>query len=337
MSLDGFFAALTTSGTSLSALLSTGAPLSALFLSFLVFSFAGWLYESTVCAMANYGHFANSGFLLGPYCPIYGVGAVACWLLLRDIPGVFTQFLAAALVCSAIEYTVGALLERLTGARFWDYSKFPFNIKGRVCLYGAALFGAGAVIVCRVAEPALLAAMQLIPSLALKIIALGCAACIAIDTVFAVVSWRQLSQKLELLRIEIADKFNDSLKDASTSLLDKVPAPILDSAAELKARSRALNSWLADMSDGTFEAIRGRAELPSFVAEGTRGLRLVARHAHSIATRAEKAAPEKLKTMMTRRELRFFNAFPEIKLKSYEGVIRATKLKERARELFHRD
>lgn len=78
MSLDGFFAALTTSGTSLSALLSTGAPLSALFLSFLVFSFAGWLYESTVCAMANYGHFANSGFLLGPYCPIYGVGAVAC-------------------------------------------------------------------------------------------------------------------------------------------------------------------------------------------------------------------------------------------------------------------
>lgn len=125
MSLDGFFAALT----------ATGAPLSALFLSFLVFSFAGWLYESTVCAMANYGHFANSGFLLGPYCPIYGVGAVACWLLLRDIPGVFTQFLAAALVCSAIEYTVGALLERLTGARFWDYSKLPFNIKGRVCLY----------------------------------------------------------------------------------------------------------------------------------------------------------------------------------------------------------
>lgn len=183
---------------------------------------------------------------------------------------------AAALVCSVIEYTVSALLERLAGARFWDYSKFPFNIKGRVCLYGAALFGAGAVIVCRVAEPALLAAMQLIPSLALKVNALGCAAYIAIDTVFAVVSWRQLSQKLELLRIEIADKFNDSLKDASTSL-------------------------------------------------------------NGIATRTEKAVPEKLKTMMTRRELHFFNAFPEIKLKSYEGVIRATKLKERARELFHRD
>lgn len=97
-------------------------------------------------------------------------------------------------MCSVIEYTVGALLEQLAGARFWDYSKFPFSIKGRVCLYGAALFGAGAVIVCRVTEPALLTALQLIPSLALKVIALGCTAYIAIDTVFAVASWRQLSQ-----------------------------------------------------------------------------------------------------------------------------------------------
>lgn len=90
----------------ISELNSTGAPLSALFLSFIVFSFIGWLYESTICALANYGHFANSGFLLGPCCPIYGVGALACWFLLRDIPSVAVQFAAAALVCSAIEYGV---------------------------------------------------------------------------------------------------------------------------------------------------------------------------------------------------------------------------------------
>ena len=142
---------------------ATGAPLSALFISFLVYSFAGWLYESTICALANYGRFANSGFLLGPCCPIYGAGALACWFLLRGIPGVVAQFVAAALVCSVLEYSVGAMLERLTGARFWDYSKFPFNIKGRVCLYGAMLFGAGAVVICRAAEPSLLAALQAVP------------------------------------------------------------------------------------------------------------------------------------------------------------------------------
>lgn len=317
-------------------LAATGAPLSALFLSFLVFAFIGWLYESTICALANYGHFANSGFLLGPCCPIYGAGALACWLLLRDIPSVGVQFLAAALVCSAIEYSVGALLERLTGARFWDYSKFPFNINGRVCLYGAMLFGAGAVIICRVAEPALLAALSLVPRGILATVAVAYAVLLALDTAFTLASWRQLSQKLELMRIEMADKINDSLKEASESLLDKVPESVLDSAVELKTQSRAVNTWLSSLSDSALESMRSKVEMPAFIAEGERSLRLVARRARSMAQRTDKAAPEKLKTMMTRRELRFFNAFPEIKLKSYEGVIRATKLKERTRELFYR-
>ena len=239
-------------------------------------------------------------------------------------------------MCSAIEYSVGALLERLTGARFWDYSKFPFNINGRVCLYGAMFFGVGAVIICRVAEPALLAALSLVPRGILATFAVACAVLLALDTAFTLASWRQLSQKLELMRIEMADKINDSLKEASESMLDKVPESVLDSAVELKTQSRAINTWLSSLSDSALESMRSKVEMPAFIAEGERSLRLVARRARSMAQRADKAAPEKLKTMMTRRELRFFNAFPEIKLKSYEGVIRATKLKERARELFYR-
>ena len=55
-------------------------PLSALVLSFVFYGFCGWAWESTVCAMLNHGRFANSGFLLGPCCPIYGAGGIACWL-----------------------------------------------------------------------------------------------------------------------------------------------------------------------------------------------------------------------------------------------------------------
>lgn len=317
-------------------LTATGAPISALFISFLAFSFIGWLYESTVCALANYGHFANSGFLLGPCCPIYGVGALACWLLLRNIPSVTVQFLAAALLCSMIEYSVGALLERLTDARFWDYSEFPLDINGRACLYGALLFGAGAVAICRLAEPALLGALSSVPRVVLASIALTCAGLLALDTAFTLASWRQFSQKLELMRIEMADKINESLKGASESLIDKVPESVRDSATGLKARGREVNAWLSTMSDGALEAMRRKVEIPSFISEGDRSLRLVVQHARTVAQRAEKAAPERLKTLMSRRELRFFNAFPEIKLKSYEGIIRATDLKERARELFYR-
>ena len=110
-------------------------PLSALVLSFAFYGFCGWAWESTVCAMLNQGRFANSGFLLGPCCPIYGVGGIACWLLLRGIPDASSQFVVAALVCSVIEYSVGLLLEKTTGARFWDYSHLPFNLHGRICLY----------------------------------------------------------------------------------------------------------------------------------------------------------------------------------------------------------
>lgn len=59
-------------GTTLAA-----CPLSALVLSFAFYGFCGWAWESTVCAMLNHGRFANSGFLLGPCCPIYGAALPA--------------------------------------------------------------------------------------------------------------------------------------------------------------------------------------------------------------------------------------------------------------------
>lgn len=93
-------------------------PLSALVLSFAFYGFCGWAWESTVCAMLNHGRFANSGFLLGPCCPIYGAGGIACWLLLRGIPDASSQFVASALVCSVIEYSVGVLLEKQRALAF---------------------------------------------------------------------------------------------------------------------------------------------------------------------------------------------------------------------------
>ena len=144
-------------------------PLSALVLSFAFYGFCGWAWESTVCAMLNQGRFANSGFLLGPCCPIYGVGGIACWLLLRGIPDASGQFVAAALVCSVIEYSVGLLLEKTTGARFWDYSHLPFNLHGRICLYWACAFGLGALCICRLVEPALLGLLGHLPVLIVRL------------------------------------------------------------------------------------------------------------------------------------------------------------------------
>ena len=188
-------------------------PLSALVLSFAFYGFCGWAWESTVCAMLNHGRFANSGFLLGPCCPIYGAGGIACWLLLRGIPDASSQFVAAALVCSVIEYSVGVLLEKTTGARFWDYSHLPFNLHGRICLYWACAFGLGALCICRLVEPALLGLLGHLPVLIVRLAAFAVAVAMAVDALCSLASWRRLSDQLERVRADLADRINESLAD----------------------------------------------------------------------------------------------------------------------------
>lgn len=57
-----------------------------------------------------------------------------------------TEFLLAALLCSAVEYACGWFLEKLWGIRWWDYSDYFMNLNGRICLLGAVVFGVGALI-----------------------------------------------------------------------------------------------------------------------------------------------------------------------------------------------
>lgn len=386
-------------------------PLSALFLSFLAYGFAGWLWESTVCAMLNHGHFANSGFLLGPCCPIYGVGGLACWLLLRGIAGLGEQFVAAAIVCSVIEYSVGVLLEKTTGARFWDYSHLPLNLHGRICLYWACAFGAGSVIVCRVTEPAILGLLAALPAGLVIAVAVVLACVLIADAAFSLASWRRLSTQLDRVRADLAERINDNLRDASDSMLERIPESAIDSVNMTHVRGRAINAWLAEIGDAALDSLRERVALPTFSPDGREGLSLSARRANgtsipkpsvsAIKTAWREYAPHPVDAVkeawedrsvrpveaareawevhaphpvrsvratyadwaermereghgrrvpasrmhatrpvpsvkLRRRDLRFFNAFPHLRIKRYEGVIRATDLAERARDLFRR-
>ena len=45
------------------------------FLWLMIYSVIGWVYESTICSIGQ-RKLINRGFLNGPYCPIYGTGAV---------------------------------------------------------------------------------------------------------------------------------------------------------------------------------------------------------------------------------------------------------------------
>ncbi|MDD7363378.1 MAG: putative ABC transporter permease [Firmicutes bacterium] len=130
-----------------------------LILLFFIYSVAGWITEVTL-KYFQYHRFINRGFLIGPYCPIYGTGAVIVTVLsglLADYDASYgTSFVISFFFCGALEYLTGLLLEKRFHARWWDYSQKPMNLHGRVWIGNLILFGLGGMAVDKIFNPYLL-------------------------------------------------------------------------------------------------------------------------------------------------------------------------------------
>jgi len=136
------------------------------FLLFAVFSVAGWITEVTL-KYIQFRRFINRGFLIGPYCPIYGAGAVLVTLAVHFLAGpdanCFETFLIGFFFCGALEYLVSLYMEKVFHARWWDYSEKPMNVEGRIWIGNLVLFGLGSVIIVKLAAPVLFSLFEKIP------------------------------------------------------------------------------------------------------------------------------------------------------------------------------
>ena len=119
------------------------------FMLFIFYSICGWIIEMLWCFVIQ-KRFTDRGFLIGPYCPIYGVCSILVITLLQKYSKDFlAAFILSALICSIIEYVTSFLMEKLFKARWWDYSNKKLNINGRVCLKNSVLFGVlGMLLIC---------------------------------------------------------------------------------------------------------------------------------------------------------------------------------------------
>lgn len=107
----------------------------------ITYSFLGWCCESLYCSIGAW-KWINRGFLNGPFCPVYGFGALLVLSILQYIPrNTLLVFLGGMVATSVLEYITGWLMETIFHARWWDYSDHQFNIHGRVCLLNSTLFG----------------------------------------------------------------------------------------------------------------------------------------------------------------------------------------------------
>lgn len=126
--------------------------------------FAAWMVHGSDI----HGHpgtaYHQPGFLLGPCCPIYGVGLVGITLLFQGSRhGFWHIFFCIILLCSALEYFVSFLMEKLFHTRWWDYHDMKFHINGRICLETMLPFGILGTFALYRVNPFLIAVFRRIP------------------------------------------------------------------------------------------------------------------------------------------------------------------------------
>ena len=149
------------------------ATLERYFLLFFLVSVLGWCME-VICKYIQFRRFINRGFLIGPYCPIYGTGAVLIVRLLSRYAGEpVTVFFMGILVCGVLEYVTSYLMEKLFHARWWDYSDRRFHINGRVCANTLIPFGMLGLVLIYGIQPLVSDLFDLIPSTLMHVLCAG--------------------------------------------------------------------------------------------------------------------------------------------------------------------
>ena len=144
-----------------------------LFLSFMIYSFLGYIIEITNCSLREKKLVLNRGFFLGPYLPIYGISCLLMELfILRYKNDLFTVFVMSAFISTTLEYITSYILEKIFKARWWDYSDRKFNIEGRVCLFNAFLFGLGGIAFVYILNPLVTTIINILPHLAFSIVSI---------------------------------------------------------------------------------------------------------------------------------------------------------------------
>lgn len=168
-------------------------------LLFFIYSFFGWCLE-VGCKLVSDKKFINRGFLIGPYCPIYGCGAIIMTILLQKyVNDPVTLFIMIVLICSILEYVTSYILEKIFQTRWWDYTKYQFNINGRICLETMIPFGIFGLFLMYISNPFLIHFINLLPLSILYIISFLIIFILLVDTF---VSFR-ITSSLKIISSEI--------------------------------------------------------------------------------------------------------------------------------------
>ena len=132
-----------------------GASIWRLLAYFIIYSVIGFIIE-TVFAMVFYNVIeSRKSFLYGPFCSIYGIGAVVMYVFLNRYfkKNNHLLFLGGFIVGSVVEYVISLVGEIFLHVRWWDYSNRFLNLNGRICFLYSLFWGLLGVYFMRVINP----------------------------------------------------------------------------------------------------------------------------------------------------------------------------------------
>lgn len=205
---------------------------------FALISFGGWVYETIYCSVVE-GEFTKRGFLFGPTCPIYGIGALAVWLVLGQISNPIIVFIIGAVLATVIEYSTGLFLERRFKKKWWDYSMFKFNLHGRICPQASAVFGAFSVTSVFVLVPTMLNILMIFSKHTVSVVAFIVVTLYFLDTVASLL-WNgpTTHHKVEAAAQDASMKVEEAAQNAS----QKVSAAAQNASQKANAAAQKANA-----------------------------------------------------------------------------------------------
>lgn len=205
---------------------------------FFIYSFLGWCCETMYCSFGQ-RKFINRGFLAGPYCPIYGCGAILVIYPLESwIDNPLLIFLFGVLITSILECITSVVMEMMFHTKWWDYSSYPFNIHGRVCLKNSSMFGILVMFVMYDLHPHIIHVVNRFTYEYQFVFLIVCITAFIIDgyiTLLALLRKNQEFLELEQCVDELKIKFADmDLFDIKTPLHERISQVLNSSEADEK-------------------------------------------------------------------------------------------------------
>ncbi len=134
------------------------------YIYFMMYSILGWIYEVFLEVVVYRWGFSNRGVLFGPYCIIYGVGALILILCLGGLQKKrlylgkilitpLLVFISIVAITTVLELIASYIMEFTQGGWLWDYTRFSFNFQGRIALNPSIRFGIGGMIFLYILQP----------------------------------------------------------------------------------------------------------------------------------------------------------------------------------------